>query len=124
MKTDFINDAKMILADRLMTSLIVIFILLCGAYATYVVLSLHPSDLQVAVHYTAYGETSFYRDKWYYFITFVVFGAAVAIVHTILTAKLYVQGRRQIALVFLGLSFITLVIAWFVTWSILKVAFL
>lgn len=124
MKIDFINDAKMILADRLMTSLIVGFILLCGAYATYVALSLHPSDLQVAVHYTSYGETSFYRDKWYYFITFVVFGGILAIMHTILTAKLYVQGRRQIALVFLSLSFLLLVIAWFVTWSILKVAFL
>lgn len=114
----------MILADRLMTSLIVVFILLCAAYATYVGLSLHPSDLQVAVHYTAYGETSFYRDKWYYFITFVVFGGVMALVHTILTAKLYAQGRRQMALVFLGLSALVLVIAWFITWSILKVAFL
>jgi hypothetical protein len=124
MKTDFINTAKMILSDRLMTVLIILFVILCAAYCVYVGISLRPSDLQVAVHYTAYGETSFYRDKWYYLITFIVFGVTMAIMHTVLTAKAYAQGRRQMALLFLGLSYFLVLIAWFITWSILKVAFL
>lgn len=114
----------MILSDRLITVLLVVFILLCGLYCTYVTLSIHPIDLQVAVHYTAYGETTFYRNKWYYFSTFIVFGGVLAILHTLITAKLYMQGRRHLALLFLGLSVSVLIVAWFVTRSILRIAFL
>jgi hypothetical protein len=124
MKTEFINTTKMILTDRLTTVLTIVFILLCAAYCVYVGASLHPSDLQVAVHYTAYGETNFYRDKWYYLITFIVFGIIIAVVHTMLMAKIYTQGRRQMALLFLGISYLLVIVTWFITWSILKVAFL
>lgn len=114
----------MILTDRLVTFITVLFILFCAAYCIYVGISLHASDLQVAVHYTVYGETNFYRDKWYYLITFIVFGMIVAIGHTILMAKIYVQGHRQMAILFMGLSYITIMTAWFIAWSILKIAFL
>ena len=124
MKTDYITYVKNILADRLVTAVVVLLILLSLAYCIYVGISLRPSDLQVAVHYTAYGNTSFYREKWYYLISFIVFGALVAIMHSILVIKLYVQGRRQIALLFAWLSILLLVIAWLITWSVFKVAFL
>lgn len=124
MKIDVINTAKTILADRLMTALLIVLILLCAAYSTYVILSLHPSDLQVAVHYTGYGQTTFYRDKWYYLITFAVFGALVGILHTLLAAKIYVQGRREMAILFVAVSYLLMIVAWFITWSVLKVAFL
>ena len=124
MKIDVINTVKTILADRLMTVLLIALILLCAAYSTYVVLSLHPNDLQVAVHYTAYGGTTFYRDKWYYLITFVVFGIMVGILHTLLAAKIYAQGRREMALLFVGVSYLLIIVTWIITWSVLKVAFL
>ena len=124
MKIDVIDTAKTILADRLMTVLLIVLILLCGAYTTYAILSLHPSDLQVAVHYTSFGETTFYRNKWYYLITFAVFGAMVGIMHTLLAVKIYIQGRREMALLFVGMSYVLMVVAWFITWSVFKVAFL
>ena len=124
MKTDVIDTVKTILADRLMTVLLIVLILLCAAYSTYVILSLHPSDLQVAVHYTAYGGTTFYRDKWYYLITFVVFGIMIGILHTLLAAKIYTQGRREMALLFVGVSYLLMIVTWIITWSVLKVAFL
>lgn len=124
MKTELITHIKMILADRLATALILLLIIVCLAYSLYVGFSLRPSDLQVAVHYTAFGETNFYREKWYYLLSFIGFGALVAIMHTVLIVKLYLQGRRQIALLFAGLSLLVVVIAWLTTWSILKVAFL
>ena len=86
------------LADRLMTALVVVLILLAAGYCVYVGLSLRPSDLQVAVHYTAFGGTSFYRDKWYYLINFIAIGAIIGAAHTALIVKLYTQGRRQMAL--------------------------
>lgn len=124
MKTNVINSIKPILSDRLMTVLIIAFIILCLAYSVYVGASLRPSDLQVAVHYTAFGETSFYREKWYYLISFILFGVIVAVTHSALIVKLYLQGRREIALAFVWLSLLLVVIAWFIAWSVLKVAFL
>lgn len=107
-----------------MAALIVLFVLACLTYCVFVGISLRPSDLQVAVHYTAFGDASFYREKWYYFINFIVLGLIMMIFHTILTVKLYIQGRRQIALFFISLSLLLVVIAWFLTRAILRVAFL
>ena len=124
MKKTIITAIKTIATDRIMAVFIVLFILVCISYCIYVGVSLHPSDLQVAMHYTAYGETNFYRDKWYYILSFIVFGIITAVIHTTLTAKMYIQGRRPIAFLFLGLSFLLIFIAWAITWSIIKIAFL
>ena len=124
MKANLITSLKLILADRLVTVLLLVFILACLGYCVYVGVSLRPSDLQVAVHYTAFGATSFYREKWYYLISFIIFGLILATIHSILIVKLYVQERRQIALLFTWLSFLILLIAWIITHSVLKVAFL
>ena len=107
-----------------MAALLIVFILACLAYCIFIGISLRPSDLQVAVHYTAFGDASFYREKWYYFVNFIAFGLMLMAMHTILAVKLYVQGRRQIALFFVGLSLLLVVIAWFLTRAILRVAFL
>jgi hypothetical protein len=124
MKSNLITSLKLILSDRLVTVLLLVFILACTAYCIYVGVSLRPSDLQVAVHYTAFGATSFYREKWYYLISFIVLGLILAVVHSIIIVKLYVQERRQIALLFAWLSFLILLIVWIITHSVLKVAFL
>jgi hypothetical protein len=124
MKENLITSLKLILADRLMTVLLSVFIVACLAYCLYVGVSLQPSDLQVAVRYTAFGETNFYREKWYYLLSFIGLGLILTVVHTVLAVKLYVQERRQMALLFIGLSFLLLVIAWSITRSVLKVAFL
>ncbi len=124
MKTTIITTIKTIATDRLMTFLLILFVLTCIAYCICVGIALHPSDLQVAMHYTSYGETNFYRDKWYYLLAFVVFGLIVAVIHTALTAKIYMQGRRPIALLFLGLSFLLIFIAAVMARSVLKIAFL
>ena len=108
----------------MVAALLLLMIIAALAYSVYVGISLRPSDLQVAVHYTAFGETSFYRDKWYYLISFIFFGIVVAIMHTALILKLYVQERREIAILFGWLSLLIIVIAWAITRSVLGVAFL
>jgi hypothetical protein len=124
MKATITTSLKTILSDRLLTVLMILLVLVCVAYCIYVGVSLRPSDLQVAAHYTTYGETNFYRAKWYYLLSFIAFGLIIAVAHTTLATKIYLQGRRHIALLFLGLSFLLVMIAWFITWSILKIAFL
>jgi hypothetical protein len=124
MKTNLITAIKIVAADRMVAVLTVAMIIAALAYSIYVGVSLQPSDLQVAVHYTAFGETSFYREKWYYLISFFLFGIMVAIVHTALILKLYTQERRQMAILFGWLSLLIIVIAWAITRSVLGIAFL
>jgi len=124
MKNIALQSIKNILSDRLLVGLIVAVITGAVAYSIFVILSLQPSDLQVAVHYTAFGETNFYRDKWYYLLSFIGFGAVIAFVHTALIVKLFSQGNRQLAIAFAGLSLLILFIATIITLSILKIAFL
>jgi hypothetical protein len=123
MKTVVVNSIKQVFADRIVVALIFLFILMSLVYCVYVGVSLHPSDLQVAVHYTAYGETSFYREKWYYLVSFILFGLIVAATHTALIIKLFVQERRQIAILFAWLSIFLVVIMWFITRAVLGIAF-
>ncbi len=124
MKANLTTTVKAILTDRLLAGVLLLLLIVCSIYCLYVGVSLRPSDLQVAVHYTAYGTTGFYRDKWYYLINFVVLGALIAIIHTVLIVKLHLQGRRQMAFLFAWMSLLLVVIAFFMTHAVLKVAFL
>lgn len=124
MKAHLFSPMKSILADRPIVALVSIFVIFCIAYCLYVSFSLQPSDLQVAVRYTSFGETGFYREKWGYLISFIFFGLSLLIIHTALIMKLYLQGRRQMTFSFAWLSILVLLIAWFITHSVLKVAFL
>lgn len=124
MKAALVTSLKTLLEDRLVAALLIAFILACIGYTIYIGVSLHPSDLQVAVHYSAYGDTNFYREKWYYLLTFILFGLLLASMHSVLAAKIYLQGRRPLAILFIGLSFLILAVAWFITRSVLNIAFL
>lgn len=124
MKTNLIIAIKLVLADRLVAGLTLLMILAATVYCIYVGASLHPSDIQVVVHHTPFGERNNYVNKWYYLTSFIVFGISVAVIHTALILKLYAQEHRQLAIFFAGLSLLVLVIAWAITHAILKVAFL
>lgn len=119
MKTNFITSLKLILSDRLVATLLVLFVLACIGYCIYVGTSIQTGDLQVYVRHTFFSETRFYSEKWYYLLSFIMFGLILACVHSILVVKLYVQERRQIAIFFLWLSFLILVIAWSMTYALL-----
>lgn len=122
MKTNLITALKLIIADRLVTVLLIAFIVACAAYCVSVAVSLHVSDLQIAVHYTAFGGTNFYREKWYYLLSFIGLGIVLAIAHSAIAIKLYAQERRQITLLFIGLSYLLLFITWVLTYSVLRIA--
>ena len=123
MKNNIIRSIKLILADRPITILLIGLVVASLLYCLYVGLSLRPSDLQVAVHYTAYGETNFYREKWYYLLSFIGFGLIIATLNTAIAVKLYILERRQLALFFIWMSFLVLAIGWILTSSVLRVAF-
>jgi len=112
------------MADRLML-LLSLGVLLGGiGYIIYVAFSLSPSDLQLATRYTSYGETHFYREKWWYLLSFVGFGVLFIVAHVGMIAKLFAIGLKELAYAFAWLSVIVLVLMFVYTYSVLSIAYL
>lgn len=93
-------------------------------YIVYVAVNLSASDLQLAIRYTSYGETHFYRDKWWYLLSFVGFGVLFIVAHVGMLAKLYVIGLKQLAYSFAWLSVVVLILMFVYTHSVLNIAYL
>jgi hypothetical protein len=113
-----------ILADRTMLLLCMGLLLGGVAYIVYVAFSLTPSDLQLATRYTSFGETHFYREKWWYLLSFIGFGVLFVVAHIGMLAKLYVIGLRQLAYAFAWLSLLILVLMFVYTYAVLGIAYL
>jgi hypothetical protein len=94
------------------------------AYIVYVALSLSPTDLQLAIRYTAFGDTHLYREKWWYLLSFIGFGVLFIVAHVSLVAKLYAIGMRQLAQAFALLSLIVLLLMFVYTHQVLSIAYL
>lgn len=93
-------------------------------YLVYIGLSLAPTDLQIATRYTSFGGTQYYRNKWYYLLTFVLFDMAIVASHLGLIVKLATREMRPLAVAFGWLSIIMLGLLFFFTFSVLGVAYL
>jgi len=122
MKQRILSSAQTILDDRQLTTLLGVFLASCVAVLVYLALSIHSSELQVVIHYTSFGSTNFYRDRWFYLLLLPVFVVFLAISHTCLVYRLLIARGRQFALAFLWLSIILLFIAVSLFYQILKVA--
>lgn len=112
------------MTDRPLMLFVMALILGGVAYIIYVALNLSPSDLQLAVRYTSFGETHFYRDKWWYLFSFVGFGLLFIIAHVGFVTKLFAVGYKQLAYAFGWLSLIVLVLMFVYTHSVIGVAYL
>lgn len=122
MKNQVITAVRIILRDRYLTVLLGVFLLGCLSLLIYLGFSIHPSDLQVVVHYTGYGSTNFYRDKWYYLGTFALLVIFIALLHSVLTYKLLQIKGRPLAVAFIWLGITVVVIATLLFYQILKIA--
>ncbi len=118
------STIKQVLADRVMTLLSLGLILGGIGYIVYVAFNLSASDLQLAIRYTSFGETHFYRDKWWYLLSFAGFGLLFIVAHVGMLAKLYVIGLKQLAYAFACLSVVILVLMFVYTYSVLNIAYL
>ncbi len=122
MKSSIIQFAQKISSDRQFITALVLLGVSGVGLALYVAFNVHASELQVVTHYTAFGSTNFYRDKWYYLITFAVFGVLTAVMYTALACKLYTLKGRELAIPFVWLGIITIILAAATVYQVLKVA--
>lgn len=124
MKQLITTTIKQITADRPLFMLLLAILLGGLGYVVYVAISLSASDLQLAVRYTSFGDTHFYRDKWWYLLSFVGFGLLYLVAHIGLTIKLVAVELKQLAYAFSWLSLLVLVLMFVYTYSVLGIAYL
>lgn len=122
MKTTITNTIKQIITDRHLMVALAVLAVTSVIFSIYVAFNLEPSELQVVTHYSSFGETNFYRDKWYYLIGFIIFGIMNAIVYGVLACKIFVHKGRELAIPFAWLGVITILIAAAIVHQVLKVA--
>ena len=122
MKQRIISSTRQLLEDRSLTVLISVFLLGCIVLLIYLAAVIHPSELQVVVHYSSFGATNFYRDKWYYLLTFSVFVILLALSHTLIAYRLLIAKGREFAIAFVWLGITVLIVAAALFYQILKVA--
>lgn len=122
MKTSITPLIKEILADRRFIIALIFLGLSSLLFSIYVALNIHPSELQIVTHYTAFGSTNFYRDKWYYLVGFVLFGILTLVTYTALACKIYRHKGRELAVPFVWLGVIMIILATTTVYQVLKVA--
>lgn len=124
MKHIITSTLKQLAADRPLLLLCAGLLVGGAVYILYVGFSLQASDLQLATRYTSYGETHFYREKWWYLLSFVGFGVLFLLAHIGMIAKLVAIGMRPLAFSFGWLSALILLFMFVYTYAVLGIAYL
>jgi len=120
-KTNFIQSLKELLTNRHLTVLSLVTVLLSAALIIYIIVKVHPSDLQLVTHYTAFGVTHLYRDQWFYLFTFIIFAILAAFLHIAIAIKIYITKGHPLAVLFAWLGIGVLLLAWITAMSIINV---
>ena len=118
MRTTFQSSIKdrAYVTPLIIGGLLIVILLIMGASHIRI------SELQVAVRYSSFGITNFYREQWFYQLAFMVFGLAVYILHSLLGLRLYQKKGKPFALAFQWLTVVILLITIVTVAAIFQVA--
>jgi len=121
LKNNFLLSIKELTTNRYLTVLSAVIVLLAVSLVIYIGVKVHPSDLQLVTHYTAFGVTHLYRDQWFYLFTFAGFAILAAFLHIAIAIKMYLAKGHPLAIMFAWLGVGVLVFAWVTAMSIINV---
>lgn len=121
LKNTIITSLKELFTNRHLTTLSIILVALSIGFIVYIALTVHPSELQLVTHYTAFGVTHLYRNQWFYLLGFIVFAVLVTVFHIALAIKIYVLKGHPLAIVFLWSGIALILLAWITAIAILNV---
>ncbi len=110
-----------LMGNRQLFVMCVVIALSAFGYILYVVLNVHPSELQLVSHYSAFGVTHFYRDQWYYLLVFAIFGLLLAVMHIVLIVKILAVKGHALAVLFAWMTIAMIAFAWMTTYALLNV---
>lgn len=121
MKKTIQESFILLVANRYLLILCSALLLLAFSFVVYIGFKVHPSDLQLVSHYSAFGVAHLYRDQWFYLLSFGLFGFFVAIIHVILTVKLFMIKGHSLAIAFAWLGIVIILLAWTTAFTVLNV---
>ena len=121
LKNTIATSLKELFTNRYLTVLSIVTLILALSFVIYIVANVHPSELQLVTHYTAYGVTHLYRDQWFYLFTFAVFAVLVALLHIAISIKIYLTKGHPLALMFAWMGIGVIIFAWVTAISIINV---
>ena len=121
MKKIIKDSLDLLLADRYLLTLSGALALLAISFAIYIALNVHPSELQLVSHCSAFGVTHLYRDQWYYLLTFGIFGLFAAALHIIIAVKLLAIKGHSLAILFAWLGIAIVILAWTTAYAVINI---
>jgi hypothetical protein len=121
MKDTFITSIKELFTNRYLTVLSGVTLALAVGFIIFISFTVHPSELQVVTHYTAYGVTHLYRDQWYYLLSFAVFVLLVTFMHIAIAIKIYITKGHPLAIMFAWFGVGVIMFAWVTSFWIINI---
>ncbi len=118
------DTTKAILADRAYLGLIIGIILVMVGYVLFVTTSIESRDIQIVTQYSAFGESHFYKSRWFYLYAFALLGVLAAVINIAIMGKLLRYERRSIGIGIGWLTLVFFVVAAAIAHSVLQLAFL
>ena len=112
---------KELITNRYLTVLAGLVILLALVLLVFIIITVHPRDIQQVVHATTFGVTRLYVNQWYYLYGFAVFGLLVAVIHIALAIKLYISKGHPLALFFAWLGVGIIAFAWIDAFQLINI---
>lgn len=79
--------------DRAAVMLLIVIVLGVIALILTTILRVQPSDIQVPVRFTGYGQSNIDRDLWYANLSYAAFGVLLAAINGYLAIKLHAMNR-------------------------------
>ena len=121
LKDTITTSVKELFTNRYLTTLSIVTVLLTIGFIIYISFTVHPSELQVVTHYTAFGVTHLYRDQWFYLLLFAVFALLAAFLHIAISIKIYITKGHPLAIMFAWLGIGMIAFAWITSFWIINI---
>jgi hypothetical protein len=94
---------------RILTAMAIL--LMAGiSLAVLAIFNLSFEGRQLISRFVGFGE-NYYFNVGYYTLVYAVFGLMVGILHNIIITKMYKKGQKAAICIFLGMSFVVLILA-------------
>lgn len=122
MKDSLLTSIKLLAKERRIIIGQIALTIVALIFIIYVSFNIHPTELKLVNHYSAFGSTNFYRDTWYYLISFILFGITLLVVHGLITLRLLLLKGSELALGFVWISVVMICIAAAIVSQVLRVA--
>jgi len=121
LKNIITTSLKELFTNRYLTTLAIVTVALTIGFVIFISFTVHPSELQVVTHYTAYGVTHLYRDQWFYLLSFAVFALLVAFLHIAISLKIYLTKGHPLAIMFAWFGIGVILFAWITSFWIINI---